>query len=114
MSTLAQQNLTPEMLWQLGRVSPLGISKDGKLFKSTKWARQIGPKQNEFLSFIAFLFKVERLLKLKIMLSLLADKNVSSNGKQKLISQEVKVEKILGTDIYPELTKKQLLKFILV
>ncbi len=31
MSTFSQQNLTPETLWQLGRVTPLGISKDGKL-----------------------------------------------------------------------------------
>ena len=26
----AQQVLTPETLWKLGRVSPLGITKDGK------------------------------------------------------------------------------------
>ena len=26
----AQDIMTPELLWKLGRVSPLGISKDGK------------------------------------------------------------------------------------
>ena len=30
MSSNAQQNMTPEKLWQLGRVTPIGISKDGK------------------------------------------------------------------------------------
>ena len=26
----AQEVMTPELLWKLGRISPLGISKDGK------------------------------------------------------------------------------------
>ena len=30
MSSNAQQMMTPEKLWQLGRVTPIGISKDGK------------------------------------------------------------------------------------
>ena len=30
MSSNAQQIMTPEKLWQLGRVTPIGISKDGK------------------------------------------------------------------------------------
>ena len=29
--TNAQNTLTPELLWQLGRLAPLGMSKDGKL-----------------------------------------------------------------------------------
>jgi hypothetical protein len=27
--TTAQNRMTPELLWQLGRVSPVGISRDG-------------------------------------------------------------------------------------
>ena len=29
-STIAQNRLTPELLWKLGRVAGLGLSKDGK------------------------------------------------------------------------------------
>ena len=29
-STFAQNRMTPELLWKLGRVSGLGISRDGK------------------------------------------------------------------------------------
>ena len=29
-STVAQEVMTPELLWKLGRVTALGISKDGK------------------------------------------------------------------------------------
>ena len=30
LTATAQNVMTPELLWQLGRVSPLGITKDGK------------------------------------------------------------------------------------
>jgi hypothetical protein len=30
LTTTAQEVMTPELLWKLGRVSPIGISKDGK------------------------------------------------------------------------------------
>jgi hypothetical protein len=29
-SVFAQNNMTPELLWKLGRVNSLGISRDGK------------------------------------------------------------------------------------
>lgn len=104
MSTLAQQNLTPEMLWQLGRVSPLGISKDGKLLIYKVGTPDMA--ENKINSkFYSIPVQGGTASEIEDYASLLADKNVSSNGKQKLISQEVKVEKILGTDIYPELTK---------
>ena len=104
MSTLAQQNLTPEMLWQLGRVSPLGISKDGKLLIYKVGTPDMA--ENKINSkFYTIPVQGGTASEIEDYASLLADKNVSSNGKLKLISQEVKVEKILGTDIYPELTK---------
>lgn len=30
LTAMAQNVMTPELLWKLGRVTPLGISKDGK------------------------------------------------------------------------------------
>lgn len=92
------------MLWQLGRVSPLGISKDGKLliYKVGTPDRAENKINSKFYSIPV---QGGTASEIEDYASLLADKNVSSNGKQKLISQEVKVEKILGTDIYPELTK---------
>jgi hypothetical protein len=48
MSTLAQQNLTPETLWQLGRVTPLGISKDGKLLIYKVGTPSIEESKNQF------------------------------------------------------------------
>lgn len=30
LNAMAQNVMTPELLWKLGRVTPLGISKDGK------------------------------------------------------------------------------------
>ena len=30
LNTMAQDVMSPELLWKLGRITPLGISKDGK------------------------------------------------------------------------------------
>ena len=31
LNTMAQDVMSPELLWKLGRTTPLGISKDGKI-----------------------------------------------------------------------------------
>lgn len=44
-STIAQKSMAPEQLWQLGRVSALGISKDSKSI-IIKYPNPIWPKTN--------------------------------------------------------------------
>ncbi|NHM04909.1 S9 family peptidase [Flavobacterium celericrescens] len=104
MSTLAQQNLTPETLWQLGRVTPLGISKDGKLLVYKVGIPSI--EENK-INFKYYTIPVQggNATLVEDYKSLLSDKNVSPDGKHLLSSQEVKVEKLLGKDHYPELSK---------
>ncbi|MDP5027707.1 MAG: S9 family peptidase, partial [Flavobacterium sp.] len=104
MSTLAQQNFTPETLWQLGRVSPLGISKDGKLLVYKVGTPSI--EENKINSkYYTIPVQGGNATLVEDYKSLLADKNVSPDGKYFLSSQEVKVEKLLGKDLYPELSK---------
>ena len=104
MSTLAQQNLTPETLWQLGRVTPLGISKDGKLLVYKVGTPSI--EENKINSkYYTIPVQGGNATLVEDYKSLLSDKNVSPDGKHLLSSQEVKVEKLLGKDHYPELSK---------
>jgi dipeptidyl aminopeptidase/acylaminoacyl peptidase len=103
-SSLAQQNLTPETLWQLGRVTPLGISKDGKLLVYKVGTPSIEEnKINSKYYMIPVQGGTSSLV--EDYKSLLVDKNISPDGKFLLFTKEVKVEKLLGKDIYPELSK---------
>lgn len=104
MSILAQQNLTPETLWQLGRVTPLGISKDGKLLIYKVGTPSV--EENKINSkYYTIPVQGGNATLVEDYKSLLADKNVSPDGKHFLSSKEVKVENLLGKDLYPELSK---------
>lgn len=103
-TTLAQELLTPEKLWQLGRVSPVGISKDGKnlLFK-------VGIPNIQENKIVSTTYAIPinggKAVQLVSAEGLVTDKNVSMDGAKKLFDKAVKIEKFLGSDLYPELTK---------
>jgi len=100
----AQNVMTPETLWQLGRVTPLGISKDGKLLVYKVGTPSI--EENKINSkYYTIPVQGGNATLVEDYKSLLADKNVSPDGKFLLFSKEVKVEKLLGKDLYPELSK---------
>lgn len=103
-SVPAQEILTPELLWKLGRVTPLGISKDGKnaIYKVTTPSIEEN-KSNSKLFSIAL--NGENLTEIKESKDFLNDKNISPDGRFLMYNEEVKLEKILGKDLYPELEK---------
>ncbi|OGS75975.1 MAG: peptidase S9 [Flavobacteria bacterium RIFCSPLOWO2_12_FULL_31_7] len=104
MSSNAQQTMTPEKLWQLGRVTPIGISKDGKslIYKVGTPNIQENKINSKYYSVPVGGGNVTELTSIE---GLVTNKNVSSDGKHILSNQEVKVEKLLGSDLYPELSK---------
>jgi dipeptidyl aminopeptidase/acylaminoacyl peptidase len=100
----AQQVLSPELLWKLGRVSVLGISKDGKsvVYKVAIPSVEENKSNSKFYTIpvnggIA--------TEVKDTKDLVVDKNISPDGKFILSSQEVKINNVLGKDIYPNLDK---------
>ncbi len=98
----AQNVLTPEKLWEIGRVSPLGISKDGKniLYKvATPSAKENKSTSKTY----ALPINGGTAIEVSDIKAFLHDKNVSPDGKYILKHQEVKLEKILGSDFHPEL-----------
>jgi dipeptidyl aminopeptidase/acylaminoacyl peptidase len=104
LSAMAQNTLTPETLWKLGRVSALGISKDGKnvIYKvSTPSMEENKSTSKTYTIPVSGGNPVE----IKETKDLITDKNISPDGKYLLSHKEVKIEKVLGKDIYPELEK---------
>ncbi|WP_396142896.1 S9 family peptidase [Flavobacterium sp.] len=100
----AQQVLSPELLWKLGRVSVLGISKDGKsvVYKVAIPSVEENKSNSKFYTIPV---NGGNATEVKDTKDLVADKNVSPDGKYILSSHEVKVNKVLGKDIYPNLDK---------
>ena len=100
----AQDIMTPELLWKLGRVSPLGISKDGKniIYKVSTPSVKENKSNSKYYSIPVSGGKA---IELKEYKSLINDKNISVDGKWTLSDKEVKINKVDGKDFYPELEK---------
>ncbi len=100
----AQQIMSPEILWKLGRVTPLGISKDEKsiVYKVATPSVEENKINSKF-------YTIPRNggapTEIKETKSLLNDKNISQDGKYIVYNEEIKLENILGKDFYPELDK---------
>jgi dipeptidyl aminopeptidase/acylaminoacyl peptidase len=102
--------MTPELLWKLGRVSGLGISKDGKYVLyavSTPDADANKSKRKSYMIPVTGGTAME----VNNPDSLLNNKNLSPDGKYTLSDKEVKVKKIMGSDKYPELSKSNVYVF---
>jgi dipeptidyl aminopeptidase/acylaminoacyl peptidase len=104
----AQQVLSPETLWKLGRVSAIGVSKDGKsiVYKVATPSVEENKSDTKFYTIPVTGGNAVEVQEAQTK-ELLADRNVSPDGKYILSTQEVKIEKVLGKDFYPELDKSE-------
>ena len=104
LNAMAQNIMTPELLWKLGRVTPLGISKDGKdiVYKVTTPDVQENKLETKLYSLPV---NGGNPTEIKDTAALLKDKNTSPDGNYLVYHEEVKIEKVHGKDFYPELEK---------
>jgi dipeptidyl aminopeptidase/acylaminoacyl peptidase len=100
----AQNVLSPELLWELGRVSPLGISKDSKnvIYKVTTPSLE----NNSFSSKI-FSISIDggNAIEIKDYKNLIEDKSVSPDGKFIIYDESVKIKPNLGSDLHTDAPK---------
>ena len=98
------KQMTPELLWKLGRLSPMGISIDGKsiVYKVTTPSVAENKSDSKYYSIPVSGGVASEISDYK---ALLKDKNISPDGKYVLYSEEVKIDKVHGKDFYPELEK---------
>ena len=106
----AQNRLTPELLWQLGRVNGLGLSKDGKYVVYSVGIPNATENKTNRKSYIIPIDGGQPVTISKPD-SLLANKNISPDGKYMLTNKEVKIKKTTGRDYYPGLTKSNVYIF---
>ena len=100
----AQNNLTPEQLWQLKRVSAVGITKDQKnvIFRASEYS--IAENNRSSNTFIVPLEGGE-IKPIQDYASLINDASVSPDGKLQLITEDVKIKNVFGVDHYKDMDK---------
>jgi hypothetical protein len=100
--------MSPELLWRLGRVSAVGLTKDGKqliyTISTPDWQANKSNRKSYMMPVDGGTATI-----INNPDSLIANKNVSVDGKYKLINKEVKLKNVTGVDIYPELSKSNVL-----
>jgi dipeptidyl aminopeptidase/acylaminoacyl peptidase len=103
----AQNVMTPETLWSLGRLSPIGISKDQKqiVYKVAIPSVSENKSQTKYFSIPV---GGGAATEIKDHASLVADKNISPDGRFVLYHEEVAINKVLGKDIHKDLPKADL------
>jgi dipeptidyl aminopeptidase/acylaminoacyl peptidase len=102
--TGAQKVMTPENLWQLGRVSAAGVTQDGQ-----QLIFRVGtPEISENTSRVK-IYKIPlaggKAEEISSEAGLVKDKNLSPDGKYRISVREVKVQTVFGKDFYPALPK---------
>ncbi len=104
LNVVSQITMSPELLWKLGRVTALGISKDGKnvVYKVAIPSIEENKSSSKFYTIPVIGGNATEVKDTK---DLLVDKNISPNGKYLVYNEEVKIDKIHGKDYYPELDK---------
>lgn len=103
-SAMAQTAMTPEQLLKLGRVSALGITKDQKNIVY-KVSTPVMSENKSDSKYYTVPVQGGTAVEITDFKSLLQDKNIAPNGKFIVYNEEVKEEKVLGKDFYPELGK---------
>jgi dipeptidyl aminopeptidase/acylaminoacyl peptidase len=103
---MAKNVMTPELLWKLGRITPLGISKDGKnvVYKVATPSVEENESNSKFYSLPV---NGGHPTEVKDTKEVLKDKNISPDGKYIVYNEEVKIDKVLGKDFYPKLEKSE-------
>ena len=104
----AQNILTPEALVQLGKVSGVGITKDGKsaIFSVRKYNLQQNKANRKY-----FLLNPQdnNIQEIQNHENYLNSNQVTADGNYKLSVNEIKIKKVFGTDFYPDVPKSDVM-----
>lgn len=103
-ATAQDKVMTKELLWQLGRVNPVGITEKGDFLIYKVGTPNVDKNTIEYKTY-QISIDGKRIKELENTNGLLKDRNLSPDGKYKLSAEEVKVKKVLGKDRYPNLTE---------
>lgn len=100
----AQNVLTPEKLWSLGRVSALGVSKDKRYVVYKVSIPDVAANKSNFKTYVIPV-QGGNAVEAPGADSLVVNTKISANGKYIVSADEVQVINTKSSDIYPELPK---------
>ena len=102
--SFAQKNITPELLWKLGRVNPVGISKDKQYIIYSVSVLDVAQNKSSSKTYRIAVAggNAEEISNAD---TLVYNNHISPDGKWKLSDSDVKIMKVYGSDLYPDLTK---------
>jgi dipeptidyl aminopeptidase/acylaminoacyl peptidase len=103
-AAIAQNKMTPELLWSLGRVSGLGISKDKQWVLYSVSTPDISENKSKHKTFAVPVAGGDAVV-ITNPDSLLNNDRISSDGKYIISAEDVKLKNVYGKDFYPSLTK---------
>ena len=109
LNLMAQQVMTPELLWELGRVSPIGITKDGKSLIYRVGTPNIAENKINSQTYLVPLKGGEPQI-IEDYSNLIANPHLAPNG-DLLTDKAVKINNVLGADAYPEMQKSNVYIF---
>ncbi|OCB77355.1 S9 family peptidase [Flavobacterium crassostreae] len=106
LSAMSQNVMSPELLWKLGRVSPIGLTKDAKniVYKVSTPSVAEDKLSSAYYTIAVTGGKAVEIKDPKVWV---ADKNISPDAKYLVYNQEVKVKAVNGKDFYPDLDKSE-------
>jgi len=103
-STVAQDRMTPELLWKLGRVEGVGISKDSANVVFTVSIPDVSENKSKKKTYIIAI-KGGTAKEIADSNDYVRSDRISYDGKYKLSAEDVKLRNVFGKDFYPDLPK---------
>ncbi|MDB5230953.1 MAG: peptidase [Chitinophagaceae bacterium] len=103
-NTIAQNRLTPELLWKLGRVSAVGLSKDKQYVIYTVSTPNVTENKSSKKGY-AVPVNGGTPIVINNADSAVLNNKISPDGKYIISNEEVKLMNVYGKDFYPDLPK---------
>ncbi|MDB5246489.1 MAG: family peptidase [Segetibacter sp.] len=103
-SATAQERMTPELLWKLGRVSGAGITKDSLNVVFTVSTPNVEANKSSKKTYIIPV-KGGAAKQIADSNDYVKNDRISPNGKYMIKADEVKLRNVYGKDFYPDLSK---------
>lgn len=108
LTAYTQERMTPELLWSLGRISTSGLSSDQQKIYFTVSYPQATDNKSVRKHFTVAL-KGGDAVEVSDLKSIATDKTISPDGKHQILIKEVKIDKVTGSEHYPDLDKSNVL-----
>ena len=102
-SMVAQaQVMSPELLWQLKRVSPVGLSNDGQsvIFRVSQYDIEANSRSSKTYKIPVAGGTAEEI---EGYIDIFTNPALSPDGNYMLMTKEVKIKPVLGSEFYPEM-----------